>query len=161
MGRNSLEHIQLDWKIIGKVNASLNLHSILSKHAEVFNDELGTIQPVTASLQVRPDASPRFCKARSVPFAIKSSIEDELERLESSGVLQKVDYSPWAEPIVAVPKKDDKIRICGDYKVTVNQALEVDQYSLPKPEDLFISLVRGEKFTKLDLPAVASGCSVS
>ena len=50
-----------------------------------------------------------------------------------------------------VPKGDGKIRICGDYKVTVNQSLQVDQYPLPKPEDLFASLAGGEKFSKIDL----------
>ncbi len=38
-----------------------------------------------------------------------------------------------------------------DYKVTVNQALTVDQYPLPKPEELFATLGNGHKFTKLDL----------
>ena len=52
---------------------------------------------------------------------------------------------------MAVPKKDGKFRICGDYKVTVNQALSVDQYPLPKPEDLFATLAGGKVFTKLDL----------
>lgn len=39
----------------------------------------------------------------------------------------------------------------GDYKVTVNQALDVDQYPLPKPEDLFTTMARGKQFSKLDL----------
>ena len=60
-------------------------------------------------------------------------------------------HSEWAVPIVAVSKKDEKFRICGDYKVTVNQALEIDQYPLPKPEDLFATLAGGKKLTKLDL----------
>ena len=33
----------------------------------------------------------------------------------------------------------------------MNQALEVDQYPLPNPEDLFATLAGGKKFTKLDL----------
>ena len=44
-----------------------------------------------------------------------------------------------------------KFCICGDYKVTVNLALDVDQYPLPKPEDLFATLEVGQKFSKLDL----------
>ncbi len=51
-------------------------------------------------------------------------------------------------------KQGGKIRLCGDYKVTVNQALTVltvDQYPLPKPEELFATLGNGHKFTKLDL----------
>ena len=38
-----------------------------------------------------------------------------------------------------------------DYIVTVNPALEVDQYSLPKPDNLFATLSRGAVYSKLDL----------
>ena len=78
---------------------------------------------------MRPDAVPKFCKSRSVPFSIKEVFEEEVVKLERAGILETVTYREWAAPIVAVPKKDGKIRICGDYKVTVNQALEVDKYN--------------------------------
>ena len=48
-------------------------------------------------------------------------------------------------------KKDGTVRICGDYKLTVNQAAKVDSYPLPKINDLFASLAGGQTFTKLDL----------
>ena len=139
IGQNWLEHIRLDWKKIGKLNivpAAVNLESLLANHAEIFIDELGTIQPFTASLQVQADATPKYFRPRTVPFALKHIIETELERLESCGILEKVDHSNWAAPIVVMPKKDGKVRICGDYKVTVNQALDIDHYPLPKPEHL-------------------------
>ena len=41
-----------------------------------------------------------------------------------------------------------EIRICGDYKVIVNQNLQVYQYPPPKPEDLFASLAGGEEVFK-------------
>ena len=63
--------------------------------------------------------------------------------------MQRVSHSDCAVPIVAVPKKDGKFRICEDYKVTVNGALDVDQYPLPKPTDLFATLAGGQTFTKL------------
>ena len=56
-------------------------------------------------------------------------------------------------PIVPVPKSDGAIRICGDYKVTINPSLQVDKYHLPRPNELFTCLTGGKVFTKLDLIA--------
>ena len=39
----------------------------------------------------------------------------------------------------------------GNFKVTVNQALDVDKYPLPNPQDLLSTLAGGKRFTKLDL----------
>ena len=55
-------------------------------------------------------------------------------------MLEKVRFSNWAAPIVPVVKPDGGVRICGDYKVTVNSTLKVDQHPLPNPEELFVAL---------------------
>ena len=78
-------------------------------------------------------------------------MELELDRLESSGIIEKVEHSDWAAPVVPVPKGDGKLYLCGDYKVTVNSQLLVDKYPLPRPEDLMARLAGGKKFSKLDL----------
>ena len=41
--------------------------------------------------------------------------------------------------------------MCGDFKITVNPVLHIDQYPIPKAEDLFATLAGGKKFLKLDL----------
>ena len=48
-------------------------------------------------------------------------------------------------------KPDNSIRICGDYKTTINKASKLDTYPLPKVDDLFSSLAGGKSFTKMDL----------
>ena len=48
-------------------------------------------------------------------------------------------------------KESGKLCICGDYKVTVNQAANVDTYPLPRVEELFAAMSGGKTFTKLDL----------
>ena len=100
---------------------------------------------------VDPEATPKFYRPRSVPYAIKGKIEQELQRLEHEGVVSKVVESEWAAPIVPVMKSDGSVRLCGDYKVTVNQAIKSDSYPLPRTEDILASLAGGKAFTKLDL----------
>lgn len=60
-------------------------------------------------------------------------------------------FSEWAAPIVPVLKPDSTARICGDYKLTVNQVSILKQYSIPKLEDLLEKPSGGETFSKLDL----------
>ena len=48
-------------------------------------------------------------------------------------------------------KPDGSIHLCGDYKVTINQAIKMDTHPQPKIEDLFASLAHGKTFSKLDL----------
>lgn len=154
LGRDWLQYIQLDWKTIGLAaldKGQARVQSLLHRYSEVFGESLGTMRHFTARLQVRPGVKPVFCKPRSVPFALKESLGMELDRLEKQGILRRVSHSDWAAPIVPVPKADGRLRLCGDYKCTVNSSLEVDQYPLPKPDDLFSSLAGGQRFSKLDL----------
>ena len=65
--------------------------------------------------------------------------------------MQKVEFSAWATPIVPVLKPDGSVHICGDYKITINSALDVPEHRMPAADDLFTQLNEGEKFTKLDL----------
>ena len=78
-------------------------------------------------------------------------IEKELDKLEALGVIKKTDKLSWASPIVVVPKSDNTVRICGDYKATINQSVEDEPYVLPTTQDLYISLVGSKVFSKLDL----------
>ncbi|KAL9984702.1 hypothetical protein ACROYT_G007028 [Oculina patagonica] len=148
-GRNWLRNIKLNWGSIKKISSDLD--NVLTRHQSVFKDELGTMQGVKAKLFVKSESKPKFFKPRPVPYALKGAIEQELDRLESMGVIEKVRYSEWAAPIVPVVKPDNSIRVCGDYKVTVNSVLDVDQHPLPNPEELFVTLSGGEKYSKLDL----------
>ena len=61
---------------------------------------------VQAKLAVKPDAKPKFCRARSAPYALWGAIEKDLDRLQQLGVIESVKYSDWATPIVPVPKPD-------------------------------------------------------
>ena len=106
-GRNWLKYLRLDWNKIAIIQPGENaLEELLQKHQEVFRDELGTVSSFQASLQMKTDATPKFFKPRPVPFAIKEAIGCELDRMQKEGIIEKIEHSEWAPPIVAVPKKN-------------------------------------------------------
>ena len=106
---------------------------------------------VDGHLYVKPGTKPRFKKARSVPYSLRPKLEAEYKRLQAEGILVPVSHSDWATPAVPAAKADNSIRVCGDFKVTLNDVLDIDKYPLPNPQDLFAALAGGQIFTKLDL----------
>jgi len=78
-------------------------------------------------------------------------VEQALQVQADEGELIPVDRSAWAAPIVVVHKHDGGIRICGDFKVTVNPVICSQTYPLPTPEEMFSTLANGESYFKLDL----------
>ncbi|XP_061707408.1 uncharacterized protein K02A2.6-like [Cydia pomonella] len=121
------------------------------RYSEVFAEGLGRYTGGEVSLRVREGARPVFLRARPLAYALREPVERALDQLERDGVITPVDSSDWATPIVPVVKTDGTIRVCGDFKSTLNKCLEVDRFPLPRVEDLLTKLNGGEKFTKIDL----------
>lgn len=86
-----------------------------------------------------------------MPYALREQVEQEFVNMEKAGVVYRVRHSAWATPLAIVPKKDKGLRLCGDHRVTVNPAIEVDHYPLPLPEDIFTALQGGTIFSVIDL----------
>ena len=100
----------------------LNIENILDEFKDLFeNSNLPPIKGFKAHLHVRPDAQYKLFKPRPVPYALRSKIETELERLEGLGIISKVSATEFSNTfIVPVLKPNGQVRICGDFKVTVN-----------------------------------------
>ncbi|XP_058456755.1 uncharacterized protein K02A2.6-like [Malaya genurostris] len=122
-----------------------------TQHAEVFNDSLGHCRKTKVKLFLKPNSKPIFCPKRPVPFNTISLVDAELTRLETSGIIQPVDFSEWAAPIVAVRKPNGRVRICADYSTGLNEALEANHYPLPTPDEIFAQLNGSTVFSIIDL----------
>ena len=80
-------------------------------------------------------------------------MDKEYDRLIKADILYEIDHSEWVSPVVHVPKSDQSIRVCGDYKA-VNELIETDGYKLPSVQDLFTKLAnegQPKVFSVLDL----------
>ena len=136
---------------LAKIYDQLALQETLSKHKSVFDTRLGHCTKVQAHIHLKPTAIPKFFKPRPMAFAFLDSVKDEIHRNVETGILERVDTSPWAAPIVPARKPTGKVRICGDFKVTINPQILADQHPIPSIDELLTHLNNGEKFTKLDL----------
>jgi len=131
------------------------LDNLLDLHSELFEPGLGKLKVFKAKIHVDPQAKPKFCK---VPYAMKTQVEEQISQLEKDGIIEPVQYADWAAPIVPVLKADGKsLRICGDFKVTVNKASKLDRYPIPKIDDLLQHLLIYKTRYESGLPTNLAG----
>ena len=54
--------------------------------------------------------------------------------------------------MVPVAKRDTKdVRLCGEYKVTINPVIREDKFPLPRVEDIFVKMAGGQRSSKIDI----------
>ena len=161
IGRSWLDIICVEWRsqftevnMCKQINESVKSESdyYKSKFSIVFDsDKTSCIKSFKARIVMKNDVVPVFCKAYTVAFGLRESVEQELERLVKDKIIYPVQFSDWASPIVIVQKTSGDIRICVDCKISINQYVKTDYYPLPRIDDILASLANCTHFCVLDL----------
>ena len=151
MGRTWLDILYPQWRGDFKINV-INLESefeivesLRTDFANAFNsDRTKTISNIKVNVVLKDNVTPIFSKPYQTPYAIKELVEKELRDMVKDGILVPVKHSEWASPIVIVPRKSGKsIRICVDFKNTLNPNVMTEHYPIPLMEDTFIAVSGG------------------
>ncbi|XP_075730838.1 uncharacterized protein LOC119181585 [Rhipicephalus microplus] len=138
-------HLGLDWfpalgiKVTGvhrMDELATAFDKLFEEFAVVFDGGLGCYKGPPVKLALNPEVVP---------------IDAELDKLLQQGVLEPVDCAEWETPIVTPLKGNGDIRICADYKCTINKALQQHAYPVPVVSHVLASLSGGTIFAKLDL----------
>ena len=115
---------------------------------EVFSDLPGRTE--VCSLVIKTGEAPPIA---SVPYRIpdrmKEGVRQEIEKLVEMGVATP-SHSPWASPIVPVPKPDGSIRLCVDYR-KLNSTTVADPYYMTTLEEILERVGESRCLSKLDL----------
>ncbi len=80
----------------------------------------------------------------------REKVEQEIQRLQKEGTIEPVEVSDWVAPIIPVIKRDKCVRICGDFRLTVNAVCWIIILFL-KWKICLQSWENGKLFTKLNL----------
>lgn len=96
------------------------------------------------------DAFPVRCKLRvDPPWKLKKIIA-EIDRLQSRGIIQKVEFSEWLLPIIAVPKPNVKTRICLDAR-KLNDLTKKNAYPQQNANRILCLIGKANYITTIDM----------
>lgn len=151
LGRDFLKIFNKKVKIFSISNELSNLERLIKKFDEIFDSNIGKLKNVKVKLEVTDNVLPKFVKARPVPYAFKKDIERQLTELSEQGIITKISNTEWGTPLVPILKDNGKVRICADYKVTLNPFLKDNNYPIPRIQDILTTLSDGKVFSKVDL----------
>lgn len=149
IGRNDMHNVKSDSGF--NIENNETLEDIIGMYNGLFKNEIGTFNRYEISLNIKPGAVPKFYKSRSIPLALKGKVETEIDRLVENNILVPVDHSRWATPIVPIFKPDGTVRICGDYKLTINPVLEGTKCPPSKIEHLYADIKGSKYFSTINL----------
>ena len=129
------------------------LREILEKYQTVFPDALPKGAPPARSVEHKIDLVEGAVPKAKPPYRLGQKEQDELEKqirdLLDQGFIRP-SVSPWGAPILFVPKKDGRWRMCIDYRA-LNKDTVKDRFPIPRIDELLDRLGRAKFFTKLDL----------
>ncbi|XP_061715536.1 uncharacterized protein K02A2.6-like [Cydia pomonella] len=131
------------------------LQQLIDRYKPLFDGKLGKVEDYLVNIHIKPGAVPVHLPARPIKFGIKKNIEKEIARLVADNIIHPVDPNvtpvEWATPTVNVVKPNGDIRICGDFRSTLNPVLIKHLHPVPLFDQLRQKLARGKIFSKIDL----------
>lgn len=133
------------------------LEKICAKYADIFqldDDPLTTTNIYKHKIQLQDNVTPTYCKPYRLPYAQKSQIDKEINKMLKNKIIEPTK-SAWSAPLLIVPKKanvgeEKKWRIVIDFRL-LNKKLKDDKFPLPNINEILDSLSGAMYFSHLDL----------
>ncbi|MCO5596986.1 hypothetical protein L7F22_051058 [Adiantum nelumboides] len=130
------------------------LKELLKEFKDIFAwtyHDMKGVPPSVAQHTIPMISTAKPMQQRSYPMNPKYAkiVQEELEKLIECGFIYPIEHSEWVSPIVIVPKKNGKLRVCVDLK-KVNAATRRDHYPLPYLEHVLERVVGKEAYSFLD-----------
>ena len=126
-------------------------NKLYNSFADLFTEGLGNFTKDTFKLKIKENTDPIYKKPRLVPFALKEKLSNTINRLIKEKASTPIEASEWAKPIVPILKSDGSVRLCADYKVTINPHISIDRSPIPSVNEILSQMHGGEFYARIDL----------
>ena len=127
------------------------LQTLLDNYKDVFHTPGEPVKPCLLSPLVIDTGSsfPVHQRPYRTPLAKRPLVEAEISEMLKLGFIRP-SSSPYAAPLLLVPKKDNSWRVVLDFR-RLNLVTKMDRHPLPLIQDIFDQLSGSTIFTTLDL----------
>jgi hypothetical protein len=127
---------------------------MLQKHKNDFAwryQDMTGIHPDTCTNHIYTQGNDRPIRKpqRGINHALKEIVKEELHKLLDAQFIYPISDNQWVSPLVIVPKKNDKWRICVYYQ-EINKATLKDYFPLPFIDHVLDTLPDKKYFSFLD-----------
>ena len=130
------------------------LISTLKKYNDIFAwsyKDLKGVDPKICqhTIPMREDAKPSKQRPYTYNENFANKIKEEIDKLLNAKFIYEIEHTEWVSPIVVVPKKNGKLRVCINLK-KVNAAMVRDHYPLPITDHVLEWVAGKETYSFLD-----------
>ena len=137
-------------KLSNEVHLFDSYDHLLKKYTNALRATGGLVlKDIKARLGIDKHARPIHQKLRPLPYTLHKKMEDELNRLESQGIISQVEGNEWASSVIPLVKSDGSVRIAVDLNSTLNQLITLD--AMPLVNDIFAPLRGSKLFSTIDV----------
>ena len=142
-------------EILSRVDPGVRgkLKELVDEFKDMFPDTLPKGRPpkrdIVHEIRTEEGAKPPSRPPCRLGPAEQDEMEEQVKDLLAQGFIRP-SASPYGAPILFVPKKDGRWRMCIDYRALNKQTVR-DQFPLPRIDSLLERLGQAKVFTKLDL----------
>ncbi|MCO5548431.1 hypothetical protein L7F22_001887 [Adiantum nelumboides] len=130
------------------------LIKLLKEYKDVFSWSYKDLKGVDLeisqhTISLKTDAKPSRQRPYTYNDTFAKRIKEEIDKLMEAEFIYEIKHMNWVSPIVVVPKKNGKLRVCVNLK-KVNLATVKDNYPLPITDHVLERVAGKQTYSFLD-----------
>ena len=124
------------------------VRELLKEFSDIFSNIPSRTNVAVHSIDIG-QASPIRSGPYRIPQSLVNAVNKELDQMLEMGIVRP-STSPWASPVVIVPKPDGNIRFCVDYR-KLNRVTKMDAYPMPRTDQMLEKIAKAKFISTIDL----------